>query len=326
MNQQKLKLLYLMKLLLDETDPTSGLTMAQILEKLQMQGITAERKSIYRDLEALRSFGLAIDTLPKSSVEYCIAKRDFDLPELMLLVDAVQSSRFLTGEESDRLVQGLKRLASRGQAQLLNKHLYVEGRISAHEESVFSNVDRIQEGLATHRKLAFCYFKYDERKRRVIQHGGMRYVETPITLIYADGFYYLLTYNEKHDTFLHYRVDRMDNIEVLSTSACRNERIATYQQQALRGCSFGMYQGDPISTALWVSDEAMGAIIDRFGKDVQSIPQAAKCAHVYVQVIKSPAFFGWISQFEGRIRIKKPLSLAREYQRYLKAILAAYQA
>ena len=154
-NRQKLKLLYLMRMLEEETDAEQGLTMSQILERLEAQGITAERKGIYRDIEALREFGLDVRTYQRAPVEYALERRDFAFHELLLLVDAVQSSRFLTQRKSDALVAGVKRLATKRQRKLLDKRVHVEGRIKMQNESVFYSVDRIQEALAGKRKISF---------------------------------------------------------------------------------------------------------------------------------------------------------------------------
>ena len=233
-NRQKLKLLYLMRMLQEETDSEQGLTMTQILERLEEEGVMAERKSVYRDIEALREFGLDIRTYQRSPVEYALENRDFALPELLLLVDAVQSSRFLTQRKSDALVRSVKQLASARQRALLDKRLHVEGRIKSQNESVFHNVDRIQEALARRRKITFLYFQYDAAKKKILQHDGAFYTETPVQLIYADGFYYLVAYNEKHGALAHYRVDRMDKIEVTDQPACRNEL-----RRRLRRARFG---------------------------------------------------------------------------------------
>lgn len=324
-NRQKLKMLYLMQMLVEETDSEQGLTMGDILERLEEQGISAERKSIYRDIEALREFGLDVRTYQRAPVEYAVENRDFAFPELVLLVDAVQSSRFLTQRKSDALVAGVKQLASTRQRALLDKRVHVEGRIKMQNESVFYSVDRIQDALARKRKISFTYFKYDAAKNKVPQHDGKRYVETPVQLVYADGYYYLVAFNEKHDGFATYRVDRMDRIRVLDETAVRNERIATFDAQELEARAFGMYRGEQVAATLLVSDEAMGAVIDRFGRDVKSSSAGEGQAHVYVTVMKSPAFFGWLAQFGDRVRVEKPQSLADEYRDYLATIVAAYQ-
>ena len=191
-------------------------------------------------------------------------------------------------------------------------------------ESVFHSVDRIQEAIAQKRQISFVYFKYDAAKEKVLQHGGERYVETPVQLVYAEGYYYLVVFNEKHDDFATYRVDRMDRIKVTDAPAVKNERIATFDAQELEGRAFGMYSGEPVAATLLVSGEAMGAIIDRFGKDVESLPAGEGWARVYATVMKSPVLFGWLAQFGDRVRIEKPASLAAEYRDYLAGIVASY--
>lgn len=322
--RQKLKLLHLMRMLTEETDSECGLTMAQILERLEEVGISAERKSIYRDIEALRDFGLDVRTYQRAPVEYAVEDRDFALPELLLLVDAVQGSRFLTQRKSDSLVRGIKGLASARQRTLLDKRLHVDGRIKTQNESVFYSVDRIQEAIARRRRISFLYFKYDVSKNKRMQHGGDRYVETPVQLVYSDGYYYLVAFNEKHDGFANYRVDRMDDIVVLDESAQRNERIAGFDAQELEGRAFGMYSGEPVSATFLVDEEAMCSVIDRFGRDVHSVPVAEGMARVSAVVMKSPVFFGWLAQFGDRVRIEKPKRLACEYRDYLARIVGAY--
>ena len=316
-NRQKLKLLYLMRMLEEETDAERGLTMAQIIGKLEALGISAERKSIYRDIEALREFGVDVRTYQRAPVEYAVEHRAFAFAELQLLVDAVQSSRFLTQRKSDALVEGVKQLASRRQRALLDKRVHVEGRIKMQNESVFGSVDRIQEAIALKRRISFVYFKYDAAKRKALQHNGERYIETPVQLVYAEGYYYLVVFNEKHDDFANYRVDRMDRIEVLDEPALKNERIATFDARELESRAFGMYSGEPVAATLLVDEEVMGAVIDRFGKDVESVPTGERRARVYATVMKSPVLFGWLAQFGGRVRIEKPTALAQEYRAYL---------
>ena len=273
-NRQKLKLLYLMRMLEEETDAERGLTMAQIIGKLEALGISAERKSIYRDIEALREFGVDVRTYQRA---------------------------------------------------LLDKRVHVEGRIKMQNESVFGSVDRIQEAIALKRRISFVYFKYDAAKRKALQHNGERYIETPVQLVYAEGYYYLVVFNEKHDDFANYRVDRMDRIEVLDEPALKNERIATFDARELESRAFGMYSGEPVAATLLVDEEVMGAVIDRFGKDVESVPTGERRARVYATVMKSPVLFGWLAQFGGRARIEKPTALAQEYRAYREDIVAAYE-
>lgn len=159
---QKLKLLYLMQMLYEQTDEAHGLTTPELIEGLAERGVDAERKSIYRDLETLRSFGLAIEKLSTRPVSYALASRTFSAAELMLLVDAVQSSRFLTRRMANRLVGGIASLGSCHQEQALSRNVHVEGRITMQNESVFHHVSTIHEALRQRRQVAFRYVKHDE--------------------------------------------------------------------------------------------------------------------------------------------------------------------
>lgn len=322
---QKLKLLYLMRLLAEETDAERGLSMPQILDRLEDCGITAERKSIYRDLVALREFGLDVQTLKRSPVEYTLKRQNFTFQELLLLVDAVQSSRFLTEGKSNALVSGVKKLATKRERKLLDKRVHVEGRVKMQNESVFVSVDRIQEALVKKRKISFTYFKYDVQKNKKFQHNGESYIETPVQLIYSEGYYYLVVFNEKHDDFTNYRLDRMDDIAMLDEPAIKNERIATFDPAELESRAFSMYRGEPVSLTLLVDEAVMSTVIDRFGKDVQTFPVSDNQARVCAVVMKSPVLFGWLAQLGSHVHIEKPASLAAEYRDYLTDIVSAYE-
>lgn len=323
-NRQKLKLLYLMRMLEEETDAERGLTMAQIIGKLEALGISAERKSIYRDIEALREFGVDVRTYQRAPVEYAVEHRAFAFAELQLLVDAVQSSRFLTQRKSDALVEGVKQLASRRQRALLDKRVHVEGRIKMQNESVFHHVDTLHEAIRRHRQVAFRYVKHDVNKRPQPQGGGRIYCETPVCLIYSEGCYYLIAYNEKHDSFPSYRVDRMQGLRITDEAAVRNERIATFDAATYTSRTFSMFGGETTPATLLVEESVMSAIIDRFGKDVESAPVDATHARVHVTVAASPVFFGWLAQFGTSVRLEAPSALSRQYADYLRGIADSY--
>ena len=322
---QKLKLLYLAKLFYEETDEDHGLTMPQLIEALAEQDINAERKALYRDIEALQRFGLAIERLRTSPVEYALVDREFSQTELRLLIDAVQSSRFLTKGKSDALVRSLKHLGSKAQMKGISRNLHVEGRIKMQNESVFYNVDAIQRAIAAKRKISFLYFKYDTSKKRALQHGGNRYVATPVQLIYSDGYYYLITYSDKYDDLANYRVDRMMDIEVLEERASRSEKVSSFDVTEYESRVFGMFTGESVGVSLLVEEAAMGPVIDRFGKDVLVTPAGEGRARVSATVMETPTFYGWLAQFGSQIVIEKPKSVADGYQAYLASILAAYE-
>lgn len=322
---QKLKLLYLAKIFQEETDGKTGLTMPQIIEHLREYGISAERKALYRDIKALREFGMDIQRYNRSPMQYALANREFSQPELLLLVDAVQSSRFLDIEKSRALIDSIRTLASKRQRETLSKRMHVEGRIKMQNESVFYNVDIVQEAIQAHRRVSFHYFKYDVEKKKVRQHGGDRYLETPVELIYSDGYYYLVTYNDKHDGFTNYRVDRMTEVMVSDEPATRNERIASFDPEAYTAQAFSMFNGEPKTISLIVDGEVMSSIVDRFGSDVESHALDGSHARVYARVKVSDVFYGWLAQFGTKVRVEKPRSVVQGYTEYLQRIVSAYR-
>lgn len=323
---KKIPLIY--QMLARETDDEHGLTMTQIIEKLAEQGIEAERKSIYRDLGVLSDCGYDIVKRKGKPMTYALGQRQFEAPELLLLVDAVQSSRFLTERKSRQLIKKIKGLTSAHQAEALDRHVHVERRIRTQNESVYYNVDAIEEAIQRKRKVGFRYFKHDVRKARVYRTDGdgkaKTYRETPVHLVYSDGYYYLVAFNDKHDDFVRYRIDRMSNIQVLDEEATSNERIANFDVAEFSLQAFGMFAGDEVTVTLEFEPEVVDQILDRFGKDVDIIPRDDGPSRAVFTVRKSPVFFGWLAGFGAHARIVAPTALAELYRDYLAGIVAAY--
>ncbi len=320
----KFKLLNLVRIFEEYTDEHRGLTMPQIIEKLAECGIQAERKALYRDIQALNEFGFVIEKFPCAPVEYRLVARYFTFSELQLLVDAVQSCRFLTQSSADKLVRMIKTLCSLEQGKQLSRRIHVGNRVKMQNESVFKNIDVINEALFAKRKIEFLYFKYDCSKRIVVQRNGALYCETPVQIVFSDGFYYVITYNDKHEDFATYRIDRMNALGVSDQPATRKSEITHFDIGEYEERAFGMYAGDPVSATLLVSEEAMGGIIDRFGKQVESLDRGDGTAEVHVRVMESPVFFAWLAQFGSSVRVAAPRSLAQSYRDYLLSIAGDY--
>ena len=328
---QKLKTLHLARLFYERTDEGHGLTMPEIIEALEELGVSAERKAIYRDIDTLRAFGMNIAKIPGRPVSYALTNREFSEAELTLLVDAVQNSRFLTTTKSNQLVKSLKKLGSAHQAAGLSKNVHVEGRIKSQNESVYRIVDVVQEAIRLKRKIDFCYFSYNVEKQRVLRRDGKRYRVTPVALIYSEGFYYLVAYDDKYADFTNYRVDRMTALKISDEPSTRNAAIAAFDVNAYQSRSFSMYRGAKRNATLLVKESVMDSVIDRFGKDVFVSPAAPpagaakdeRWTRVSVSVMESPPFFGWLAQFGGGIVLEAPSELAKAYARHLETTLAA---
>ena len=247
-SNQKTKLLHLARMLLRQTDEDHPLTVPQIIEGLARQDVKAERKSIYDDLDALRLFGLDVQSRKGKSPGWFIGGRDFELPEVKLLMDAVQSSRFITQRKSDTLLRKLERLTSVHQAQELQRQVYVSGRVKTMNESIYYHVDQIHTAVHNRQSITFRYFDYDFRRRKIYRHGGKLYQVQPYGLIWNSENYYLVALDEESGQIRHYRVDKMSGIALCGSP--RREEMGNFDLAAYGQKHFGMYHGPEITVTL----------------------------------------------------------------------------
>lgn len=317
----KLKTLYVMRILQDETDAEHGLSLRQIIERLADYGIQAERKGLYRDIEALREFGFDIQTFQRNPVQYAIASRDFSLSELMLLVDAVESCKSLTARQSKALITKLKLLASNHDRALLDRRIHVTGRITSKRDSVFEDIDTLHEAMRRHLKVEFMYYKFGLDGKRHPTHDGNAHVVTPVGISYADGFYYLTAWNDKHDAMTEFRIDRIEKLRVSDEQATRNEQITHHRFKGDEYELFGRFGGEPMTVSLLVNTNKVEIIMDRFGDAATWYPHDNESAKAVVKVRKSEQFFGWVAGLGGTVRIDEPKSLKKEYNKYLLSLI-----
>jgi len=322
---QNLKVLHLMDILRTETDPEHGLTMPQLVEQLAERGIDAERKSLYRDIETLREFGMDVRALKRQPIQYALCERDFELPQLMLLVDAVQSSRFLSDGASNALVKSVRQLASTEERKALNKQVHVHGRPKRQDQSDFTAVDKLQQAIADKSKVSFRYYRYDAGKERVARKKGAAHVVTPINLTYSDGNYYLVAYSVADEEIRNYRVDRMGQIMKTGEPVERNATIAAYDPDEAARTAFGMYDGERVVATLRVQSELMNVVVDRFGRDVDARAEGGGTTAVVTAPVRvSPVFYSWLCMLGDGVEVLKPNSLREGYAEWLEAVLAKY--
>lgn len=319
--KSKLKLLYLKKILEEETDAEHGLTMPQIIERLEQYGIPAERKGIYRDLDNLRDFDLEVVTLKRSPIEYALIRRDFTLPELMLMIDAIESCKFLTVRQSNKLTTNLKLIASDSERAQLERNIHVHGRIQSKSDGVFDTIDALHEAIRLHRKISFKYYRYDRMGQRKASHDGKRYVASPLGITYWDGNYYLTAWSDERDCIVEYRIDRIGNLRILDERATKNARTQSYSDIGEEYESFGRFEGEPVTATLVVDDDRIEIIMDRFGDRAQIKPHTKSAVKAIVKVKKSEQFFGWIAGLGGTVRISAPKRLKDEYNEFLKGLI-----
>ena len=321
---QKLKILYLLEILRRETDEDHPLTLQQIIDLLAQKGISAERKSLYDDIEQLRLLGEDVVTVRDTTVRYYIGERTLDMPQLRLLVDAVQSSKFITRKKSEELIRRLESLTSRHLAGQLQREVLVSGRIKTMNESIYYNVDRLQNAIAAGRQVTFQYFDWGMDKQQHLRHGGALYTVSPWARVWDEENYYLVAYHSEKGTPRHYRVDRMLRI-TLTEQPREGEKVFAAQDMALYGRkTFGMFGGEEQWVTLRCRKRMAGIILDQFGTDTPLIPDGEEYFTARVPVVVSPPFFAWLSGFERDIRLTSPTHVAQEYVAYLTDILQGY--
>lgn len=321
-NKAKIKVLYLLKILQEETDAEHGLTMTQILTRLAEYGVSAERKSIYDDIKALREFDIDIRTYQRNPVEYAIERRDFTLEELMLMVDCVQSCQAITTRQANALVLNIKQLANNREQALLNGRIHVPERIKSKNDSVLGIVDLIHAAQRKGRQLGFSYRKIGIDGKPYKTREGKEHTVTPIAVEYEGGFYYLVSWDEFHDGITQYRLDRMAHVRVLNdVRGVRNDEIAHYKTDDKKAKMFGRFGGEEVIATLETKPDAVEIITDFFGTDATFLAPKHGNAQARVKVYKSPQFFGWVASMDNAVRIVAPKSLMAEYRAYLTHLL-----
>ena len=319
-SKAKLKTLYVMRMLMEETDEECGLTMADIIDRLAELGIPAERKGIYRDIQNLREFGLDIQTYQRAPVQYAIARRDFDLKDLTLMVDAVSSCKFLTRQQSDVLIGNIKSLASSHQQEQLDRTVHVPGRVNAEVGDVLAALDVVHQALRCRVKLSFGYERYGADGRRHETHDKDRLV-TPVGVTYDGGFYYLTAWDEENGELREFRIDRMKRLMVHDEPATVNEEITSHVFDEDGAYEyFGRFGGDRALVTFAVQSDRVGIVRDRFGEHVKIRPDGdGALAEAWVRV--SPQFFGWVAGLEGKVTIAGPADIKERYRAYLRELL-----
>ena len=322
---QKLKILYVMDYLLKNSDEQHPVSIARLIADLEARGISAERKSIYDDIECLREYGLdIIATGTGKNSGYYVSSRDFELPELKLLVDSVQCSKFITHKKTMSLIKKIGSLASVHDAQLLNRQVYVKNRIKTMNESIYYNVDEIHRGIAENKKIRFHYFEYSVQKERRFRRDGAWYVISPYSLGWDDENYYLVGFDSEAGKIKHFRVDKMADIGITDEARDGQESYAALDMAVYARKTFGMFTGEETTVKLRFEKELVGVVLDRLGRDVMLIPDGDEHFTVKTDVVISPQFFAWIFGFAGRAEILSPQPVIDAMREQLEKVAGQY--
>ena len=320
----KLKPFYIMKILMEQSDEQHPMTVNALIEALGEYGITAERKSIYADIDLLVEFGVDIICIKGRANQYFIGARDFELPELKLLVDAVQSSRFITHKKSEELIEKLEKLTSVHEAKELHQHVVIVDQIKAANENIYYNVDEINKAIQINKQIRFKYFMYNLDKEIEYRRNGDWYYASPYAFTWDDDNYYMIGYYEQYEDISNFRVDRMTSIEIVDADRIfkgdqEDFNVAEYSQKMFR-----MFSGDTERVKLQFDNTLINVVIDRFGKDVEIKKNEDGTFNIGVDVVVTPTFLSWLFMFGNKVRIVAPIKLKNDMVENIVKILNEY--
>lgn len=324
---QKLKLAYLTRIMLEKTDEDHALTLAQIIAELEARGVTAERKSLYTDFADMTD-KLGVEIIKEQvgrDTFYHVGSRDFELAEVKLLIDAIQSSKFITEKKSRDLIKKLKTFVSEHQAKQLDRQVFVQGRAKTMNESIYYNVDDLHKAIGENKKISFKYYRWNVDKKLEERNHGIVFTVSPWALTWDDENYYLVAFDDYDQKIKHYRVDKMKQIELLDEKRAGKEEFKGFDMAAYSKMNFGMYSGRKEKVKIEFNNYMVGVFIDRFGKDISIVPIDEKNSYTHVDVAISPQFFAWILSLGDEVKITGPEKIVEEMKEYVQGFLDRYK-
>lgn len=322
---QKMKILLVMRELLEKTDEKHPLSTSELVSMLERNGISAERKSVYHDIETLKKFGMDIENRREQPSGYYVASRDFEFPELKLLVDAVQCARFITRKKSEELIRKLETLASKEEARQLQRQVFVLNRIKTKNENIYYSVDQIHTAISQNAKIRFQYYEWTVSKKMHLRRDGMFYEISPWALTWDDENYYLIGYDDLGKMIKHYRVDKMLNLQIMKVPREGRELFAKFDLASYSQRVFGMFGGTEEVVRLLCRNELIGVMLDRFGREVPVCPAGDSHFSISVRVNVSQHFFGWLFALGTGVRIEGPDRVVEQFTAHLQAIRQNYK-
>jgi len=321
---QKLKIMYIADILKNETDEDHPLTAKEIIEKLEAYGISAERKSIYDDINNLIDYGMDIVTPEGRTGGYYLASRDFELAELKLLVDSVQASKFITHKKTRELIAKLEKLTNKDNAKKLQREVVVADRNKTENEGIYYAVDMLHDAINNNQQISFHYFEWNTKKEKVLRRDGKLYTVSPWFMIWDNENYYLIAFDEETDDMKHFRVDKMLHLSIVEHKRMGRWKAEKYDIAAYQKQTFGMFAGEETTVNLVCENGLAGVCIDRLGTDIAMRPEDEGHIRVRTKVSVSPQFYAWVSGFGGKMVIATPEEVREDYIQWTKDILSAY--
>ena len=323
---QKLKILYLMKFLQEKTDREHPVSVKDIIQTMEAYGISVERKTVYDDIETLRTFGMKIGSRRGKPAGFYLEERTFELPELKFLMDAVQSSKFITEKQSAALVRKLEDLASVHEAKKLKSQVFLMPGIKTLNEEIYTNIETIYDAISANRQISFRYYQWTLSRELKLKRGGERYRVSPGKLLWNNDNYYLMGLDESSGIVKHYRVDKMMDVAVEEEKRSGESVFRDFDMGRFSAETFGMFDGKETILKIRFSNELVGVVLDRFGK--KAVLQRSDDTHFFLQthIRVSGQFFGWLTGLGSGAEIVSPEKVRKEYKSFLTKILKTYKS
>lgn len=325
MAKGKMKMLHLIRIFTEDTDDEHALTLQDIIAKLSSVDITADRKTLYADFEDLRHYGFDIIAEQRNRTTYYhLGERDFELPELKLLVDSVQSAKFITTRKSRELIKKLEKYVSRYQAAQLHRQVFIAGRVKSMNESIYYNVDKLHDAINSGVQICFQYGQWNLNKEMELRREGAWYQVSPWALTWDDENYYLVAFDAEADMIKHYRVDKMLRITATEEPRQGKKTFKAFDMAKYSKSVFGMFTGEETAVTLEAENHMAGVVIDRFGKDITITPVDDAHFRTTVNVTVSPQFIGWIIALGKSIRIVGPAAVVERMREEIRRLNEQY--
>lgn len=322
-NYQKIKLLKLVELLRQETDEDHPMRTGAICERLRSMNISCDRRTLHRDMKMLNEHGYEVmKELIDHEMAYFISDRSFSVPELKIMMDAVQAASFITSKKTEALIDKIADLGGSHRAEILKNNIVCFNTRKHTNESIYYVVESLEEAIQLNRKIIFRYFDLNEVGDKEYRRDGHHYVVEPVGLVFNEDNYYLVCYSSKHGSTATYRVDRMDSVEIIEEDISSAATLLRNNISGVTETSFKMFGGQPVDVVLEFNDCLIGAVYDKFGEDTAMLRVDEQTIMVKVRVQVSPTFFGWLFQFGKKMRITSPAQLKEEYRNLVLAMLA----
>lgn len=316
-NSQKIKLLKLMELLRQETDERHPMAASIVCQRLNDMDVACDRRTLTRDISALNSYGYEVmSTMISHEKAYYVEDRSFSIPELKILIDAVQAASFVTDKKTAELIKKIANLGGSHSADILQSNMVCFNTRKHSNESIYYNVNYLEDAITQKVKVIFRYFDLDENGQKAYRRDGHHYVVEPIALVFHEDNYYMVCYSAKHDTTANYRVDRMDAVEVVDEDVCEKAIELRGSIDCLTEQAFKMYGGKPVDITIQFSDKLIGVVYDKFGEDTKMVRINEDTCVASVKVQISPVFWGWLFQFAGQMKVLSPDSVITDYRKH----------